>query len=63
MQKKNIWRTQNGQNIHNIAKFKINFLVKNWTMEAPKHCKITLDDGRKQTRRQQAETLAVLVNL
>ena len=32
-------------------------------MEAPQQYKNALDEGRKQTRRQQAETLAVLVKL
>ena len=47
IQEKNIWTTQNGQNIQNFAKFKINFTVKNLTMEAPNHYKNTLDEGRK----------------
>ena len=38
-------------------------MVKNSTMEAPQQYKNALDEGRKQTRRQQAETLAVLVKL
>ena len=32
-------------------------------MESPEHYKNTLDEGGKQTRRQQAETLVVLVKL
>ena len=63
IQENNIWSTQNGQNIQNFAKFKINFTVKNLTMEAPKHYKITLDEGGKQTRRQQEETLAVQLKI
>ena len=63
IQENNIWSTQNGQNIQNFAKFKINFTVKNLTMEAPKHYKNTLDEGGKQTRRQQEETLAVQLKI
>ena len=63
IQEKNIWSTQNGQNIQNFAKFKINFTAKNLTMEAPKHYKNTLDEGGKQTRRQQEETLAVQLKI